>query len=157
MNPNLTVSAQWNGRWKGMQHIDPMTETTWGFVWGYDVLKAVNQPAGEVLGLSATREGKNLKRPESQRAFSLWKSAFSPEQVARGHDGLREGYEEFLAKNFPLGNDVNVEPVELRGVPALRVSASKKKGERAGRAAFPWRRVCPWLCTRISGVCASAC
>lgn len=116
-----------NGRWKGMQHIDPMTETTWGFVWGYDVLKAVNQPAGEVLGLSATREGKNLKRPESQRAFSLWKNAFSPEQVARGHDGLREGYEEFLAKNFPVGKDINVEPVELRGVPALKVSASKKR------------------------------
>lgn len=116
-----------NGRWKGMQHIDPMTETTWGFVWGYDVLKAVNQPAGEVLGLSATREGKNLKRPESQRAFSMWKNAFSPEQVARGHDGLREGYEEFLAKNFPLRKDVSVEPVELRGVPAFRVSASGKK------------------------------
>jgi salicylate hydroxylase len=48
-----------------MQHIDPMTETTWDFVWGYDVLKAVTQSPGEVQGLSATREGKKLKRPES--------------------------------------------------------------------------------------------
>lgn len=116
-----------NGRWKGMQHIDPMTETTWGFVWGYDVLKAVKLPAGEVLGLSATKEGKSLKRPESQRAFSLWKNAFSPEQVARGHDGLREGYEEFLATNFPLSKEVGVESLELHGVPSLRVHALRKR------------------------------
>lgn len=114
-----------NGRWKGMQHIDPMTETTWGFVWGYDVLKAVKQSPGEVLGLSATREGKSLKRPESQRAFTMWKNTFSPENVARGHDGLREGYDRFLATNFPLPKQVQVEKLELRGVPALQVRSSK--------------------------------
>ena len=114
-----------NGRWKGMQHIDPMTETTWGFVWGYDVLKAVKQSPGEVLGLSATREGKSLKRQESQRAFTMWKNTFSPENVARGHDGLREGYDRFLATSFPLPKHVQVEKLELRGVPALRVRSSK--------------------------------
>ena len=114
-----------NGRWKGMQHIDPMTETTWGFVWGYDVLKAVKQSPGEVLGLSATREGKSLKRQESQRAFTMWKNTFSPENVARGHDGLREGYDRFLATSFPLPKHVQVEELELRGVPALRVRSSK--------------------------------
>ncbi|TKT70208.1 steryl acetyl hydrolase [Afipia massiliensis] len=114
-----------NGRWKGMQHIDPMTETTWGFVWGYDVLKAVKQSPGEVLGLSATREGKSLKRPESQRAFTMWKNTFSPENVARGHDGLREGYDRFLTTNFPLPKQVQVEKLELRGVPALQVRSSK--------------------------------
>lgn len=114
-----------NGRWKGMQHIDPMTETTWGFVWGYDVLKAVKQSPGEVLGLSATREGKSLKRPESQRAFTMWKNTFSPENVARGHDGLREGYDRFLATNFPLPKQVQVEKLELRGVPALQVRSGK--------------------------------
>ncbi len=114
-----------NGRWKGMQHIDPMTETTWGFVWGYDVLKAVKQSPGEVLGLSATREGKSLKRQESQRAFTMWKNTFSPENVARGHDGLREGYDRFLATSFPLPKHVQVEELELRGVPALRVCSSK--------------------------------
>lgn len=116
-----------NGRWKGMQHIDPMTETTWGFVWSYNVLEAVKRPAGDVLGLSATREGKSLKRPESQRAFSLWKNVFSAEQVARGHDGLREGYEEFLAANFPVAKNVAIEELELRGVRAFRVHAAKKQ------------------------------
>src|SRR5690625_1562096 len=112
-----------NGRWKGMQHIDPMTETTWGFVWGYDVLKAVDLPAGEVQGISATREGKQMERPESQRAFDMWQEAFTPEDVARGHDGLREGYERFLQTHFPLADDVPVDELELGGVPALRVWA----------------------------------
>lgn len=110
-----------NGRWKGMQHIDPMTETTWGFVWGYDVLKAVNEPPGAVQGISATREDKRMRRPESQRAFDMWKSAFTPEHVARGHDGLREGYDAFLTSNFPLAEGVAVNELELRGVRALQV------------------------------------
>ena len=110
-----------NGRWKGMQHIDPLSEATWSFVWEYDVLKEVNRPAGEVLGLSATREAKTMDRPESQRAFEMWKSAFTPEDVARGHDGMREGYERFLTTHFPLREPGTVEEVELGGVPAFRV------------------------------------
>jgi salicylate hydroxylase len=119
-----------NGRWKGMQHIDPMTETTWDFVWGYDVLKAVTQSPGEVQGLSATREGKKLKRPESQRAFALWKNTFTPENVARGHDGMREGYERFLTANFPIAREITVEKLELRGVPAFRVRAKQTSASR---------------------------
>lgn len=121
-----------NGRWKGMQHIDPMTETTWGFVWGYDVLKAVDRPAGEVQGISATREGKQMERPESQRAFDMWKNAFSPEDVARGHDGLREGYERFLTTNFPPPADARVDQLELGGVPALRVRSSAQAETNTG-------------------------
>lgn len=121
-----------NGRWKGMQHIDPMTETTWGFVWGYDVLEAVDQPAGEVQGISATREGKQMARPESQQAFDMWKNAFTPEDVARGHDGMREGYERFLANHFPPPADLRVEELELGGVPALRVRLSAQGEANAG-------------------------
>ncbi|WOA30165.1 alpha/beta hydrolase fold domain-containing protein [Alloalcanivorax xenomutans] len=113
-----------NGRWKGMQHIDPMSEATWSFVWEYNVLKEVDRPAGEVLGLSATREAKMMERPESQRAFDLWKSAFTPEDVARGHDGMREGYERFLTTHFPVAENVPVEEAELGGVPAFRVGAA---------------------------------
>lgn len=118
-----------NGRWKGMQHVDPLTETTWGFVWGYDVLAAMNQPAGAVQGISATREDKVMRRPESQRAFDMWKAAFTPEHVARGHDGLREGYEVFLTTSFPLRDDVLVDRLELRGVDALRVDVAPAGSE----------------------------
>lgn len=111
-----------NGRWKGMQHIDPMTETTWGFAWDYNVLEEVNRPAGEVQGLSATREDKKMLRPESQRAFDMWKNAFTAEDVARGHDGMREGYDRFLAHNFPAPAELSIKEDELGGVNVLRVS-----------------------------------
>ena len=80
-----------NGRWKGMARIDPMAETSWGLAWAYDVVKAVEGPPGEVLNVTGLREGKRLQRPEGQRAFDLWKYAFRPEDVARGHDGLARG------------------------------------------------------------------
>ncbi|MCY1286212.1 Kynurenine 3-monooxygenase [compost metagenome] len=113
-----------DGRWKGMQRIDPMTAATWGFVWDYDVTRAVQRPAGEVLGLSATREAKTLVRPQGQRAFGMWKNLFSPEDVARGHDGMRAAYERFLLTQFPPPADLSVAEVELGGVPALQVHAA---------------------------------
>lgn len=110
-----------NGRWKGMSRIDPLAETTWAFVWDYNVLRAVDEPAGNVLGLAAAREGKKMQRPESQRAFDMWKGAFTPEDVARGHDGLRDGYDRFLTTHFPHPPSARVERLELSGVPTLRV------------------------------------
>jgi salicylate hydroxylase len=111
-----------NGRWKGMARIDPMAETSWGLAWDYNVVKAVEQPPGEVLNVTGLREGKRLQRPEGQRAFDLWKYAFLPEDVARGHDGLREAYDRFLITNFPLADDVKTVEDELGGVSAYRVT-----------------------------------
>ncbi len=112
-----------NGRWKGMARIDPMAETSWGLAWAYDVVKAVEGPPGEVLNVTGLREGKRLQRVESQRAFDLWKYAFRPEDVARGHDGLREAYDRFLTTNFPLPDGVAAVEDELGDVRAWRVSA----------------------------------
>lgn len=112
-----------NGRWKGMARIDPLGLTTWSFCWGYDVIKAAEEPTGNVLGLAATREGVRMGRPESQRAFDLWKNAFSPEDVARGYDGMREAYDRLLLTHFPASASVQVTPLELGGVPCLRVGA----------------------------------
>ncbi|MDT4835033.1 Kynurenine 3-monooxygenase [compost metagenome] len=119
-----------DGRWKGMQRIDPMTAATWGFVWDYDVIRAVERPADEVLGLSATREAKSLVRSDAQRAFTLWKHLFTPEDVARGHDGMRAAYERFLLDHFPPPTDLRVENLELGGVPALQVHAPDADGSR---------------------------
>ena len=112
-----------NGRWKGMARIDPMAETSWGLAWAYNVVKAVERPPGEVLNVTGLREGKRLQRPEGQRAFDLWKYAFRPEDVARGHDGLREAYERFLTKNFPLPDEFSAVKDELGDVRAWRVAA----------------------------------
>ena len=112
-----------NGRWKGMARIDPLAETSWGLAWDYNVVKAVEGPPGEVLNVTGLREGKRLQRPEGQRAFELWKYAFRPEDVARGHDGLREAYDRFLTTNFPLPDNVEAVEDELGDVRAWRVAA----------------------------------
>lgn len=112
-----------NGRWKGLARIDPMAESSWGLAWDYDVVKAVEGPPGEVRNVTGLREGKRLQRPEGQRAFDLWKHAFQPEDVARGHDGLREAYDRFLTTNFPLPDDVEAVEDELGDVKAWRVAA----------------------------------
>jgi salicylate hydroxylase len=112
-----------NGRWKGMARIDPLAETSWGLAWDYNVVKAAEGPPGEVLNVTGLREGKRLQRPEGQRAFDLWKYAFRPEDVARGHDGLRDAYDRFLTTNFPLPDGVSAVEDELGDVKAWRVSA----------------------------------
>ena len=112
-----------NGRWKGMARIDPLAETSWGLAWDYNVVQAVEGPPGEVRNVTGLREGKRLQRPESQRAFELWKYAFRPEDVARGHDGLREAYDRFLITNFPLPESVEAVEDELGDVRAFRVAA----------------------------------
>jgi salicylate hydroxylase len=113
-----------NGRWKGMARIDPLAETSWAFAWGHDILKALDEPVGNVVGLSASREGKRMKRPESQRAFDLWKGAINSEDIARGHPGQRAAYDRFLLTNFPAPAEHSVVPAELNGVRGLRVTAA---------------------------------
>ena len=112
-----------NARWKGMARIDPLAETSWGLAWDYDVVKATEWPPGEVLNVTGLREGKRLQRAESQRAFELWKYAFRPEDVSRGHDGLREAYDRFLMTNFPLPDGAAAVVDELGDVKAWRVAA----------------------------------
>lgn len=116
-----------NGRWKGMSRIDPMAETSWGLAWDYNVVKSVEGPPGEVRNVTGLREGKQLQRPEGQRAFNMWKHAFRAEDVARGHDGLRDAYDRFLLTNFPPPADAQIDSEELGDVPTFRVSANGVK------------------------------
>ncbi|RDK11358.1 alpha/beta hydrolase fold domain-containing protein [Cupriavidus lacunae] len=118
-----------NGRWKGMARIDPLAETSWGFVWAHDERLAARQAPDEVVGIANSREGKRMRRPESQRAFDLWKNTFAPEDVARGHDGMREAYDRMLLTNFPVPEDASIEEVELHGVQALRLEAVETSAE----------------------------
>lgn len=116
-----------NGRWKGMSRIDPLAETSWGAGWMYNVLDEVNRPAGEVRGVSATKEGFQLGRPESRRAFDLFKNAVTPEDAAQGHDGMRRAYERFLLTNFPADESATFVSGELGGVPVIRALPNGSK------------------------------
>lgn len=110
-----------NGRFQGAMRIDPLAETTWAFVMDYDITQTVLQPAGHVVGLAGTREGTRMQRPESQRAYDLWRSAFTQEDLARGHDGMREGYDRLLRTHFPAPAGVPTRRVELGRVDAIEV------------------------------------
>ena len=122
--PDEARVRQRNGRLKGLSRIDPLAEASWSFAWGHDILKAVKLPPGEVVGLSAAREGKRMARPESQRAFDLWKGVFKPDVIARGDRGQRAAYERFLLEQFPAPASTEVTDVDLHGVSALRVVAA---------------------------------
>jgi salicylate hydroxylase len=126
------ASITWrNGRWKGLQRIDPLALTSWEFAWGHNELQAMRRPAGEVVGLSSSREGKRMARPESQRAFDLWKSTTSGEDIARGHLGQRAAYERFLTTTFPAPDSLDRTSVELNGVATIRVrTASYSPGPK---------------------------
>ncbi|HEX7911586.1 MAG TPA: alpha/beta hydrolase fold domain-containing protein [Paraburkholderia sp.] len=122
--PDEARVRQRNGRLKGLSRIDPLAEASWSFAWGHDVLAAAKLPPGEVVGLSAAREGKRMERPESQRAFDLWKGVFAPDDIARGDRGQRDAYERFLLKEFPVPASTEVTNVDLHGVSALRTVAA---------------------------------
>ena len=122
--PDEARVRQRNGRLKGLSRIDPQGEASWTFAWGHDIIKAARSPAGEVVGLSAAREGKRMKRVESQRAFELWKGLFTPDDLARGDRGQRAAYERFLLAQFPPPAGTGVTEVDLDGVGALRVMAA---------------------------------
>lgn len=122
--PDEARVRQRNGRLKGLSRIDPLAEASWSFAWGHDILKAARLPPGEVVGLSAAREGKRMERPESQRAFDLWKGVFTPDDIARGDRGQRAAYERFLLEQFPAPANTEVREVDLHGVSSLRVIAA---------------------------------
>ncbi|MGT2477396.1 alpha/beta hydrolase fold domain-containing protein [Paraburkholderia terrae] len=122
--PDAARVRQRNGRLRGLSRIDPLAEASWSFAWGHDILEAVQQPPGEVVGLSAAREGKRMERPESQRAFDLWKGVFKPDDIAAGDRGQRAAYERFLLEQFPVPADTEVTEVDLDGTSALRVLAA---------------------------------
>ncbi|PRZ43032.1 salicylate hydroxylase [Antricoccus suffuscus] len=118
-----------DGRFQGLMRIDPIAERTWAFVMDYDITKAVREPAGDVVGLSGTREGVTMNRPESQRAHDLWRTAFTQEDIARGHDGLREGYERFLTTNFPTPAEATSRSIELGRVDAIEILGAQSAVE----------------------------
>lgn len=111
-----------NGLWKGQRRIDPHLESDFKFVWGYNIVESLDLGEQYVRGLAGTYQGLKKKRPESQRALELWLSVASPENVARGYEGLRDGYEEMLLKNFPADVRLETRNERMYEVPVIRMS-----------------------------------
>jgi acetyl esterase/lipase len=66
--------------------------------------------------------GNPMRRPESRRAFDLWRTALTGEHRAAGWLGERQGYAEFVrGKLRPAGGTAPAASVSCDGTPALRV------------------------------------
>jgi salicylate hydroxylase len=102
-----------NGRFIGMQRLDPVGETGTGWLYVYDAATAA-----EAL---APPRPPALRRPEARRAAELWRKALTVEDRAGLWRGERAGYEQFLLRECPPPEGVDVEPVTCNGVQALRV------------------------------------
>lgn len=89
-------AAARDGMFRGITRLDPLTESTWAWLYDHNPIEALDRPAGEASGLSTAREELRMARPLAQRAADSWRNAFTPEEHARGWTGLRAGYERYL-------------------------------------------------------------
>jgi salicylate hydroxylase len=105
-----------DGRLRGMARMDPLGETMFGFLFDHDAVAAAEAPPHV-----PPPAPKLMARPESQRAFELWRGALTLEDRARLWVGEREGYERFLAGLCPLPDAVVTEALVCDAVPALAV------------------------------------
>jgi salicylate hydroxylase len=117
--PDPTQMRARDGRLQGMLRMDPTGETTLGWLFDHDAVAAAEAP----LRLPG-RKPKFMSRPESQRAFDLWRDALSREDRSRGWIGEREGYARFLNRTCPVPDNVTIEERACDGVPALHVVPS---------------------------------
>ena len=111
-----------NGRFIGMQRLDPVGETGTGWLYEYDAATAAQAPPPTPPP---------LLRPEARRAADLWRNALTLEDRAGLWRGERAGYDRFLRHVCPPPEDVEIEALACDGVAALRVVPS------AGRADGP--------------------
>ena len=105
-----------NGRFQGMQRLDPVGETTTGWLYSYDAASAVAEPAKSVAA-----HAEPFHRPEARRAADLWRTALALEDRAKLWRGERAGYERFCLREFDAPDTLSIEELSCNGVPALRI------------------------------------
>jgi 2-polyprenyl-6-methoxyphenol hydroxylase-like FAD-dependent oxidoreductase/acetyl esterase/lipase len=112
-----------NGRFVGMQRLDPVGETGTGWLYEYDAATAAQA--------APPSAPPTLRRSEARRAADLWRNALTLEDRAGLWRGERAGYDRFLRLVCPPPEGVEVEALACDGVAALGVVPA------AGRADGP--------------------
>lgn len=115
-----------NGQWVGTAKLDPVSESTWGWLYRYDALQEASVPLDRVQGVAAVFDGVRLQRAEAQRAFEMRLNAFTPEDTARGIAGLRAGYDRFLCGSFPVSDGCSIEPFQEDELSGFWVDAGNR-------------------------------
>lgn len=108
--------AERNKVLQSTMEIDPEAETVWGWLFNYDADSESEKP------LKAP--GSNMQRPESLQAWQMWAGMVTPQDVDRGHHGIREAYDRFLLENFPPPDNTEVTLIEFGDLKCQRVRST---------------------------------
>jgi salicylate hydroxylase len=109
-----------NGYYRGLRRLNPVAAPMAEWLLGHDPVRAALQ-TNEEFEAAQMPPANPMRRPEAQRAYSLWQGALSLEDRSRGWLGERAGYDKFVRREFPaptLPTDV----VNCNGVRAIRVA-----------------------------------
>ncbi len=106
-----------NGRFRGLRSLGADTPTSW--LYGYDAINAAREPLKMVL--SAGTMPNTRKRRQSRRAFDIWSNALGFADRARLWRSEREGYERFVAREFPPADGTLVEELLCNGLRLTKV------------------------------------
>ncbi|MGH3206335.1 MAG: alpha/beta hydrolase fold domain-containing protein [Trebonia sp.] len=110
-----------NGYYRGLERLSPAGPPMQEWLLAHDPVAAARQsPADFARNLAVP--GNPLRRPESRRAFDLWRAALTGEHRAAGWLGERRGYAEFVrARLHPADGSVPTASVSCDGTQAVQV------------------------------------
>jgi salicylate hydroxylase len=90
-----------NRQLKSMMDIDPASRALFGWIHAHDPYALADDPY--------KKPWQALRRPQAQRAGKMWYELATPQDLARGHPGLRDAYHRFFRTNFPAAHEALVE------------------------------------------------
>jgi salicylate hydroxylase len=120
-----------NGYLRGLERLSPAGPPMQEWLLAHDPVAAARQSPAE-FGQNLAVPGNPMRRPESRRAFDLWRTALTVEHRATGWLGERRGYAEFVrGKLHPAGRSTPAASVSCDGTPALQVGRPSREDSPA--------------------------
>jgi salicylate hydroxylase len=110
-----------NGYLRGLERLSPAGPPMQEWLLAHDPVAAARRSPTD-FEQDLVVAGNPMRRPESRRAFDLWRSALTAEHRATGWLGERRGYAEFVRGRLnPAAGIGPASSVSCDGIPALRV------------------------------------
>jgi salicylate hydroxylase len=120
-----------NGYLRGLERLSPAGPPMQEWLLAHDPVAAARQPPAE-FERNLVVPGNPMRRPESRRAFDLWRAALTGEHRAAGWLGERRGYAEFVRDRLHQAGATGPAPVvSCDGTRALRVGPPAEDGAPA--------------------------
>jgi salicylate hydroxylase len=110
-----------DGYYRGLRRLSPAGPPMQEWLLGHDPVAAAEQAPAQ-FERNLVVPGNPMSRPESRRAWDLWRGALTGEHRSAGWLGERRGYAEFLRRTLPRAAGGGVAAtLSCDGTPALRV------------------------------------